>query len=138
MVKIRLTRTGRKNHPSYRVVATDSHNKRDGKVIEYLGHYSPLSKEFACEKERVEYWLSNGAQLSNTVARLMVKQGTLAKSYLPVKQKFVKQPGRKATERNEKHAAAVAEQSKPAKESPAAEVVEIEAATETPETVKSE
>lgn len=143
MVKIRLTRTGRKNQPSYRVVATNSRSKRDGSVLEYLGHYSPISKDFVCEKERVEYWISTGAQMSDTVARLMVKNNLLDKKYLPAKQKFAKKAGQKATERVEKKAAAAeatkAEVEKPAAESAAtASTEEVVAEVETKESEAAE
>ena len=74
-VKLRFTRTGRVNIPTYRLVAIDEHKKRDGKFIEILGTYSPLSKtdNFQYKKERVDYWLSCGAQPSATVASLLKK-----------------------------------------------------------------
>lgn len=77
MVKIRLSRTGRKNLPSYRVVVTPLREKRDSKVIEHVGHYSPITKEFVINKERVQYWLSVGAQPTDTVKRQFVKHGVI-------------------------------------------------------------
>ncbi len=75
MVKIRLARGGRKKRPFYRVVAADSRMTRDGRFLEVLGHYNPISepKEIKINTERVEYWLENGAQLSETVANLYKK-----------------------------------------------------------------
>lgn len=74
-VKIRLSRTGRTNAPSYRVVAIDEHKKRDGRFIEILGSYNPLAKvaNFEYKKDRVAYWLSKGAKPSATVAALLRK-----------------------------------------------------------------
>jgi small subunit ribosomal protein S16 len=70
---------GRKNRPSYRIVAADSRSPRDGKVIEILGHYDPVEKEpekqVEVKADRVQYWLSVGAQASETVAQLLEKQG---------------------------------------------------------------
>jgi len=75
LVKIRLARGGRKKRPFYRVVAADSRMTRDGRFLEVLGHYNPISepKEIKINTERVEYWLENGAQLSETVANLYKK-----------------------------------------------------------------
>ena len=74
-VKIRLARFGKKNSPHYRVAVADSKNKRDGKVIEYIGTYNPFNKEdgFKVDVARYQHWLGNGAQASDTVASLMKK-----------------------------------------------------------------
>lgn len=78
-VKIRLTRVGRSKSPAYRVVVADSHMKRDGRFIEILGHYQPLSAEVKVQidSERALYWLKVGAQPSDTVKSLMRKSGIL-------------------------------------------------------------
>lgn len=70
-VKLRLTRTGKRNAPCYRVVAADSRSPRDGKFIEVLGHYNPRQKEEQVDLDRVDYWLSNGAQPSETVTAIV-------------------------------------------------------------------
>ncbi|MEO0114657.1 MAG: 30S ribosomal protein S16 [candidate division WOR-3 bacterium] len=70
MVKIRLKRIGKRKQPYYRIVVTDSRRSRDGKYIESVGHYNPRNKNLIFNKERVEYWLSQGAQASNTAERL--------------------------------------------------------------------
>lgn len=72
-VKIRMKRLGAKKRPFYRVVVADERSPRDGKFIEEIGYYNPISepKEFKINSERVEYWLSVGAQPSKTVARLL-------------------------------------------------------------------
>jgi len=74
-VRIRLKKMGRKHQPSYRVVVADARSKRDGKVIEELGHYDPLAhdkeKQVVLQRERVQYWLSVGAQPSETVAGMI-------------------------------------------------------------------
>lgn len=78
MLRIRLTRTGKKRQPSYRVVVADVGSKRDGRVVERIGHYNPLSEAvgYNIKEERALYWLSVGAQPSNAVQRLLEKQGT--------------------------------------------------------------
>ena len=72
-VKLRLTRTGKRNHPTYRLVAIDEHKKRDGRFIEILGHYNPrdTSNYLSVKLDRVKHWLSVGAQPSATVASLL-------------------------------------------------------------------
>ena len=72
MTMIRMTRMGRKKKPFYRIVVTDSRKRRDGGWIEVIGNYNPVSptKELNLDKERLNYWLSVGAQMSPTVTRL--------------------------------------------------------------------
>ena len=83
MVKIRLTRVGRKKAPYYRLVVADSRRARDGKFIEIIGRYQPLNKKLdeqvVCEEERALYWLNNGAQPTETVRSLLRKLGILKK-----------------------------------------------------------
>ncbi len=75
-VKIRLKRFGRKHRAFWRINAVDSRSPRDGKVIEELGYYDPITKDAAkrvvVNKARVEHWLKVGAQPSETVAALLV------------------------------------------------------------------
>jgi small subunit ribosomal protein S16 len=71
MIKIRLTRKGKIHQPSYRIVAMESTVKRDGKYIEKLGNYDPISKKVEIHKERIEYWISKGAVPTDTVKRLI-------------------------------------------------------------------
>lgn len=75
MVKIRLTRRGRKKVPFYRIVVIDSKKARDANYIENVGHYDPRSKKLQLNRDRIEYWISKGAQLTNTVAKLIAKEG---------------------------------------------------------------
>ena len=76
-VKIRLQRVGTKKKPFYRVVAMDSRNKRDGRVIEFIGRYQPIvkDKQFAVDEEKVLKWLGQGAQPTDTVQQLLKKEG---------------------------------------------------------------
>lgn len=73
MVTIRLTQTGKRNAKTYRIVAIDSHKRRDGKAIENLGFYNPLVKppQISIDKDRVLYWKSKGAQISPAVEKLL-------------------------------------------------------------------
>lgn len=75
MVKLRLTRMGAKKKPFYRIVAADSRVQRDGRWIEQLGYYDPMKNPFdlKIDLERVDYWLSVGAQPTDTVNRLITK-----------------------------------------------------------------
>jgi small subunit ribosomal protein S16 len=79
VLKVRLTRTGRKKRPSYRVVVAEHTAPRDGRVVERLGYYDPLAepKIFKVDEERVKHWLSQGAQPSRTVQGLLAKQGLM-------------------------------------------------------------
>ena len=79
MVRIRLKRTGRRNKPSFRLTAVDIRKSRDGKVIEELGAYCPAHKNpqdrLNLKLDRIQYWLSMGAQPSDTVRQLLRKVG---------------------------------------------------------------
>ncbi|KKS13484.1 MAG: SSU ribosomal protein S16P [Candidatus Daviesbacteria bacterium GW2011_GWB1_41_5] len=71
-VKIRLMRIGAKKRPFYRVVAVDERRKRTGAYIELLGTYNPLTEphEIILKKDRIDYWIKNGAQLSHGYLRI--------------------------------------------------------------------
>lgn len=73
MVKIRLRRVGAKKQPSYRIVAADARSPRDGRFLEILGHYNPRTDPptIVIKDERVRHWLSQGAQPTEAVARLL-------------------------------------------------------------------
>ena len=78
MVKLRLQRYGKNKAPFYRVVATDSRNPRDGRFIEIIGTYHPISKEedqLKINEELASKWLKNGAQPTDTVKALFTKLG---------------------------------------------------------------
>ncbi len=78
-VKLRLRRMGNTNRPFYRVVAIDGRKRRDGRAIEELGWYDPnaktIEKQISLNRERIEYWLSVGAQPSDTVGDLLKRNG---------------------------------------------------------------
>ena len=78
-VRIKLKRTGRRHRAAFRLTAVDRRRTRDTKVIEELGHYDPLShredQQVVLQRERIEYWLSVGAQPTETVRRILEKNG---------------------------------------------------------------
>ena len=75
MVKIRLRRMGAKKNPYYRIVVADSKSPRDGRFIEEIGSYNPLTSpsEIKVDVERADYWIKNGAQPTDTVRALLKK-----------------------------------------------------------------
>ena len=75
MVRLRLTRRGAKKRPFYRVVAADQRAPRDGRFIEQLGFYDPMQepKKIELKLDRIDYWLENGAQATDTVKSLINK-----------------------------------------------------------------
>lgn len=78
-VKIRLRRMGAKKSPFYRVVVADSRYPRDGRFIEEIGTYNPLTEPATVEvdAEKVQKWISNGAQPTDTVKRLLKNKGII-------------------------------------------------------------
>ena len=84
MVKLRMKRFGRRHRSFFRINAIDSRRPRDGRVLEQLGWYDPEAKspdqQVSLKRERIEYWLSEGAQPSDTVRQLLVKHGIAVKT----------------------------------------------------------
>ncbi|WP_057875863.1 30S ribosomal protein S16 [Liquorilactobacillus aquaticus] len=80
-VKIRLKRMGSKKRPFYRIVVADSRSPRDGRFIENVGTYNPLTEpeKITLEEESILNWLSNGAQPSDTVRNILAKEGLMKK-----------------------------------------------------------
>ena len=124
-MKIRLARGGSKKRPFYRIVAADSRMPRDGRFIEKLGTYNPLLPKDSEERvkmdvERVQYWLGQGAQPTDRIARMLEAAGVLAKTERNNPQKA--EPGQKAKDRAEEKATKVSEAAEaPAEEEAAAE-----------------
>ena len=73
MLKLRLTRTGRKKQPAYRLVIIEHSTRRDGKPVDFVGYYNPLTKESHFKVEKIQKWLNEGVQPSETVAQLLKK-----------------------------------------------------------------
>lgn len=111
-VKIRLSRAGTKRRPFYKIVVADSRSPRDGRFLERVGHYNPLLKSDHPERlvlmdERVKYWLSVGAEMTERVELLVSTRGVVAKPAVPNRPKK-SAPKKKAQERLEAQAAASA------------------------------
>ena len=79
MVRIRLRRIGLKGQPSYRIVAADKENARDGRFLEILGHYNPRTDPSTLDvkEDRIYHWMKNGAQPSESAAQVLKSAGTL-------------------------------------------------------------
>lgn len=118
MLSIRLTRTGKIHAPHYRIVVQEKRSKLNGKAIDIIGHYHPAQagKLLVVDKEKAAKWLAQGAQPSDTVTNLLVKEGVMDKSKM-VHHFFT--PTKK-----EEPAAVVAEAEAPVAEEPAAEAAE--------------
>ena len=82
-VKIRLRRMGQKKAPFYRIVVADSRYPRDGRFIEQLGHYNPMTDpaEVVIDAEKAAQWIKNGAQPTETVRALLKKQNIIGRLY---------------------------------------------------------
>lgn len=85
VLKLRLTRMGAKGQPHYRIVVQEARSKRDGRFVENVGHYNPLTEPstIVVNAERVKYWLSVGAQPTDSVASLLRRAGVTAGAAAP-------------------------------------------------------
>ncbi len=111
-MKIRLARGGSKKRPFYRIVAADSRMPRDGRYVEKLGTYNPLlakddENRVAMNVERIQYWIGEGAQVTDRVSRFLEAAGIIAKKERNNPKKAV--PGKKMQERAEEKAAKAAD-----------------------------
>ena len=78
MLTIRFFRVGKKRQPIYKIVITDRRNPPSaGRFVEELGFYNPITKEKKIEKDRILYWISKGAQKSDTVHNLLIREGVI-------------------------------------------------------------
>ena len=95
MLKIRLQRIGRKNDPAFRAVLTDSKNStKSGRFLEIVGTYNPKAGEAKFENERIKYWISKGAKLSDTMHNFLVHQKVIEgkkKNVLPKRSRLLKE-----------------------------------------------
>ena len=118
-LKIRLARGGAKKRPFYRIVVADSRSPRDGRFIEKVGHYDPMvedSKRVTLVTERIQHWLSVGAQPTDRVLRFLDQAGVLKREARlnPEKAKPGKKAEERAAERQKKKDEAAAPQEEPA------------------------
>jgi small subunit ribosomal protein S16 len=104
MVKLRLTRIGRKAAPNYRIIAIKAKTKRDGQALDFLGFYNPLTQPSIVNlnEEKIKYWLGQGAQPTATVKSILIKSNILPAP--STKKVFNSKPGNKSVERAEKKA----------------------------------
>ncbi len=128
-IKIRLARGGSKKRPFYSIVAADSRMPRDGRFIEKLGTYNPLlpkdhEKRIVMDVERIQDWLSKGAQPTDRIQRFLEAAEVMEKKVRNNPQKA--EPGQKAKEREEERKAKAEEAAAPA-EAPAEESAEAPA-----------
>jgi len=144
LLKIRLTRTGKKNRPSYRIVVAEHTAPIQGKFAEVLGFYNPIEnpKQLEYKEDRIKYWISVGAQPTDTVASLLKSAGVEGMDqYIAPKDK--KRPKKNPGEETEAPAEEPSKEEAPveeaeAKEEMPAEEVADEPATETEEEVPAE
>ena len=73
MLKLRLKRTGRKRSPSYRLVVMENTTRRDGRPVDEVGYYSPMTKQYKFDAEKIKKWLSYGVKPTETVTSLLKK-----------------------------------------------------------------
>ncbi|MBL6729107.1 MAG: 30S ribosomal protein S16, partial [Methylophilaceae bacterium] len=135
MVVIRLSRSGSKQKPYFNVVVQDSHKRRDGRFIERIGFYNPMANDGAetlrLNLERITYWQSKGAQLSETVGRIVKLNAKGADGLAAMKKKDQAKADAKKAKKlaaAEAEAKAAAAEAAPAEEAPAAEAAPAEEA----------
>lgn len=114
MLSIRLSRKGKKKYPIYRIIVTEKQRDPWGKYLEILGHYNPHNKEIKIDAERIQYWINNGAQPTETVHNLLVDQKVITKDKVKASKS---KPGKKrqaelAAQKAQAAAAAEASQTK--------------------------
>ena len=98
MLRIRLTRRGKRNQPMYRIVVAEAKRPIKGRFIEILGHYNPRSKEIVLKKKKIKKWISKGAQPSATVHNLLVSNKVISGPKLKA---TTKRQGKKSAEKQE-------------------------------------
>jgi small subunit ribosomal protein S16 len=148
MVKIRLRRVGAKGQPSYRLVVADVRAPRDGAFIAIIGHYNPLTdpETVVIDEEKARHWLEQGAQPTDTAARLLAKVGIIEESEAR-KEKIKAGIAAKPKASKEKAKTDITEKPKTIKEEPEAIITEEPktskekaktGVTEKPKTIKEE
>jgi small subunit ribosomal protein S16 len=90
LLVIRLARTGRAKYPTYRIVAAESARAATGKFVSVLGHYNPHTKELVMKTDEIKQHLSNGAQPSNTVVKLLQREKVELPKWVVLKTKVAK------------------------------------------------
>jgi small subunit ribosomal protein S16 len=137
LLRIRLSRIGKKKQPAYRLIVADSRAPREGAFLKIIGHYNPLTEPVTLivKEEEAVYWLQKGARPSDTAAKLLTRLGIMERAgKAPVKYEGKKvEPAAKKTKAEPKaEAAAPAAQAAPAEPEAPAEPAAPETATEEP------
>lgn len=136
MLSIKLQRIGRRHQPSYRVVVAESRSKLIAPPVEDLGSYNPFTKAFAVKGDRVTYWISKGAQATDSVHNLLAKNGIVSekprKLAMPPKDLEKIAAAEAAAAEKAAAAAARAAEAEAAAAAPAEEAPAEEAAAEAP------
>jgi len=126
MLRIRLSRVGKKNKAQFRVTVADGRRSPTGKFIEILGHYNPHTKEKVFKNDRIEYWISKGAKPSPTIHNFLVDakiiKGEKVRSWKPKKKEEGKKEKAKKPETDKKEVEEKPEETKE-KEAPKTETV---------------
>lgn len=137
MLKIRLSRVGKRKKPLYRVVVSENTKDMYGDHLEILGQYNPHTKDVLVKNDRVEHWLKMGAQASDSVANLLIKLGLIktdkkAKAVSVSKKRQIKIDAKKTAETAKQEAAkAAAAKAKEVAEAPVETTAEVVAEEET-------
>lgn len=141
MLSIRLSRTGKKNQPSFRIIVIDKQKDPWGKFLENLGNYNPRSKELAIKADRINYWIEQGAQPSKTLHNVLVSQGIIKDKKIGVS-RISKKRQEKLNEKAKTEKAEAAEKKADEKEAPKEEAPveekKVEAPKEAPAEAKKE
>lgn len=140
MLRIRLTRTGKKKQPNYRIVVAEHTAPIQGKFIDIIGHYNPFTKKIVIDKEKTMDWMNKGAKPSNTIAKLLKKEGMEHKSIVikiyktkskaELEKEKIEKEAEKAKEQAEKEAAKVEFEKKVEEEKAEAAAEKAEAETQ--------
>ncbi len=107
MLTIRLSRIGKKKKPMYRLVISEKARDPYGRALEILGSYNPFTKELIAKKDRIEYYLGNGAGMSNTVNNLLLEHKIIKGDKVKASK-----PGKKKEEENKEEKPAVSGEKK--------------------------
>jgi small subunit ribosomal protein S16 len=135
LLRIRLSRVGKKKQPSYRIVVADSRSPREGAFLKIIGHYNPLTSPatVVVKEEEAVYWLEKGAQPSDTAAKLLTRAGVMEKAgKAPFRYQGKDVPPGKKPKKGEEAPSRPAPQAAAPAAAPAAEPPAAEAEDETP------
>ncbi|MFH1656811.1 MAG: 30S ribosomal protein S16 [Candidatus Nealsonbacteria bacterium] len=141
MLSIRLFRTGKKNQPFFKIVVTDKRRPpKGGRFVEEVGFVNPLTKEKSLKAERIKYWISKGAQPSDTINNLLIKEKIIEGKKVALHNKKKMKKGEEAVKPTEKSLADKVEEVKPVEPVKPEEVKNEEVKPEEvkPEEVKNE